>query len=233
MTPPPLPPQPSGRNATPTSEDAAKLSSGEVIKGLLTHPERFEDWLAEPAAAGVGRRLAFLVVAGTLLYGLVVGSFSGGTQWWAAPVKMAAGIALTTLLCLPSFYVFTCLAGLEIRPARIGVLLAAMLAIDFVLLASLAPVAWIFSQSSESVAVMGFIHLLLWGVASGFGFRWITRSASGGTPHPVVHVWCALFLLVSLQMTTALRPIVGKADTLLPMEKRFFLEHWGKTLSAQ
>jgi hypothetical protein len=37
-----------------------------------------------------------------------------------------------------------------------------------------------------------------------------------------------LFLLVMLQMTTALRPLVGTAPTLLPSasEKRFFIGHW-------
>jgi hypothetical protein len=31
-------------------------------------------------------------------------------------------------------------------------------------------------------------------------------------------------------MTTALRPIIGKADTLLPTEKKFFLQHWGDSM---
>jgi len=27
-------------------------------------------------------------------------------------------------------------------------------------------------------------------------------------------------------MTTALRPIIGRAETILPIEKNFFLQHW-------
>jgi len=27
-------------------------------------------------------------------------------------------------------------------------------------------------------------------------------------------------------MTTALRPIIGKADTFMPTQKQFFLSHW-------
>ena len=37
-------------------------------------------------------------------------------------------------------------------------------------------------------------------------------------------------LLVSIQMTTALRPIIGKSDTFFPTEKKFFLGHWFDTL---
>jgi len=37
-------------------------------------------------------------------------------------------------------------------------------------------------------------------------------------------------MLVVLQMTTALRPIVGRADTFIPEEKKFFLTHWFQCL---
>jgi hypothetical protein len=39
-----------------------------------------------------------------------------------------------------------------------------------------------------------------------------------------------IFLLVMLQMTTTLRPIVGTAETFLPTEKKFFLNHWAQSL---
>jgi hypothetical protein len=32
-------------------------------------------------------------------------------------------------------------------------------------------------------------------------------------------------------MMTTLRPLVGTAETLLPTETRFFMQHWGKTMS--
>jgi hypothetical protein len=41
-----------------------------------------------------------------------------------------------------------------------------------------------------------------------------------------------IFLLVAVQMTTALRPILGKSDTFLPREKKFFLAHWGDCMKA-
>ena len=38
--------------------------------------------------------------------------------------------------------------------------------------------------------------------------------------------WLVMFLLVCLQMTTTLRPLVGTADRFWPTEKRFFIGHW-------
>jgi hypothetical protein len=32
---------------------------------------------------------------------------------------------------------------------------------------------------------------------------------------------------VTLQVSCALRPILGKAENFMPGEKKFFLEHWG------
>ena len=45
-------------------------------------------------------------------------------------------------------------------------------------------------------------------------------------------VWMGIFLLVCLQMTTALRPIIGTSDHWLPKEKKFFLAHWVENLSS-
>jgi hypothetical protein len=39
-----------------------------------------------------------------------------------------------------------------------------------------------------------------------------------------------IFVLVVLQMTTALRPIVGHADTFFPQDKKFFVSYWGDCL---
>jgi hypothetical protein len=36
--------------------------------------------------------------------------------------------------------------------------------------------------------------------------------------------------MVCLQMTTSLRPLVGKADTFLPKQKKFFLTHWSESM---
>src|SRR5437667_112566 len=107
-------------------------------------------------------------------------------------------------------------------------LLAGLLALATLLLIGFAPVAWIFSQSTESVAGMGMLHVAFWIVSVGFGARFLQsgfrhlaiRSPAG------INVWILIFLLVVMQMTTALRPLVGKADTLLPKEKKFFLVHW-------
>jgi hypothetical protein len=85
-----------------------------------------------------------------------------------------------------------------------------------------------FSRSTESIVAMGALHLVFWVIALYFGLRFLSRGfahmddRTGGG----FKVWMVVFVLVMLQMTTALRPIIGTADRLLPEEKKFFLGHW-------
>ena len=170
----------------------------------------------------------------SLIYGVVAGTFSGGDQLWAAPTKIAVGLMISALICLPSLYIFTCLSGSQARLVEVCGLLAGLLMLMTILLIGFAPVAWIFSQSTESLAWMGTLHLVFWFIATIFGLRFLEAgfSHSNARSHAGFHTWVIIFLLVALQMTTALRPILGKADTFLPKEKQFFGAHWVDCLKA-
>jgi hypothetical protein len=103
-----------------------------------------------------------------------------------------------------------------------------------VLLIGFAPVAWLFSQSTESVVWMGVLHLAFWLVSTLFGLRFLENGFSHTQARSSVglNVWIIIFILVAVQMTTALRPIVGKASTFFPTEKKFFVTHWGNSLNS-
>jgi hypothetical protein len=141
---------------------------------------------------------------------------------------------ISALICLPSLYILTCLSGSQARLAEMCGLLAGLLMLMSILLIGFAPVAWLFSQSTQSVAGMGALHLLFWLISTFFGLRflWAGFSYSQARSQAGLYTWIIIFVLVALQMTTALRPIVGKADTFLPTEKKFFVSHWGDCLKA-
>jgi hypothetical protein len=237
--PPPLPPgeePPLGEHPADRHPVAGALG---VIEAVLRHPRR----IAYQLHAGQAPELLIVLLLAVALalvgvYGAIVGSFSGGMQWWAAPLKITLGLGVTAAICLPSLYIFACLSG---SPARLGEVVGAlggMMALATLLLIGFAPVAWLFSQSTSSVAFMGALHLGFWLVAAGFGVRFLKtafrrlglRSENG------LNVWVVIFLLVSLQMTAALRPLIGPGENapLLPgpQEKKFFLAHWADSLDA-
>ena len=81
---------------------------------------------------------------------------------------------------------------------------------------------------------MGALHLTFWGIATFFGLRFLENgfSHSKARSNAGLNTWIVIFMLVALQMTTALRPIVGTADTFMPKEKKFFLTHWGDSMKS-
>jgi hypothetical protein len=205
-----------------------------AIEALLRQPLRLLYQLRQPGAGKLIAQMLFVALGCSLVYGVVAGTFSMGTQLWAAPVKIAGGLMISAFICLPSLYIFTCLSGSKARLAEVCGLLAGLLLLMNILLVGFAPVAWIFSQSTESVAWMGALHLLFWGVATFFAVRFLKHgfSHTEARSQAGVNVWIIIFVLVALQMTTALRPILGKSDDFFPQKKEFFIQHWFESLNG-
>jgi hypothetical protein len=233
----PLPPPPLAGPRPLGDDPSERVPINNVtaaIDAILRHPRRVMFQLYQPGAGKLIGMMVLVAVACSLIYGVVVGTFSGHEQLWLAPAKISTGLMISALICLPSLYIFTCLSGSQARLVEVCGLLAGLLMLMTILLIGFAPVAWIFSQSTESLAWMGTLHLIFWFIATICGLRFLETgfSHSHARSHAGFHVWVIIFLLVAVQMTTALRPIIGTADTILPTQKQFFLSHWGDCLKS-
>ena len=185
-----------------------------AIEAILRQPRRVMYHLGQPGAGSLIAAMLVVAVLCALIYGVVVGSFSSGTQLWAAPLKIAGGMLFAVVICLPSLYIFACLSGSQAGFVQICGLVAGLVMLMTLLLIGFAPVAWLFSQSTASIVWMGVLHLLFWFIATAFGLRFLqsgfaltqARSLAG------MRTWVIIFVLVVVQMTTALRPLVGTAQ---------------------
>lgn len=228
-TPPPLP-MAGSMKIEPMVGPITLLS---VIEHLLKYPGRILHECRE-GQLRVPMRLLLSALISFSVFGLLLGSFSAGTQLWAAPLKVTLGIAVAVLICLPSLYIFSALDGLEARLSQIAAVMLSAVALAGLLLLGFAPVIWVFSSSTDSLAFMGFLALIFWVIGLFFGSRLLLQSARslGMQSAGYLKTWLMIFIIVTLQMSTSLRPILGKADTFLPTEKRFFLQHWLQNLGA-
>lgn len=231
---PPVIPAASRQLGDEPSERAPISNVITAVEAILRQPRRVMFQLRQPGAGKLIAAMLFIAIVCSLIYGVVVGTFSGGQQLWIAPVKIASGLMISALICLPSLYIFTCLSGSQARLAEVFGLLAGLLMLMTILLIGFAPVAWIFSQSTESLAWMGALHLIFWFIATIFGLRFLKTgfTHANAKSQAGFNTWLIIFLLVALQMTTALRPIIGTADTFFPTEKKFFITHWADCLKA-
>jgi len=189
-----------------------------LFEDLLKSPLKLIEQIREnKTPRAVIAQLLIISLIGFLVFGVTLGSFSFHEQLWAAPLKIFIGITASTLICLPSLYVFAALTGTTLGLREIAQGMAGVLALIASLLLGFTPVLWVFSQSTKSESFFGFLVLL---------------KQSGTTKTAPLRIWIGIFLLVTLQMSTTLRPIIGHSDQLFTSEKRFFLEHWGFTMSS-
>lgn len=238
-TPPPLNPPPSAA-FTPTPPPI----NPQPEKPIPNNPnmrDLFEILLRRPAQlAGHSvceqkptlLRFGFIALLSILVFGFVLGTFAYDKQLWAAPLKMGGGLLFAGLICFPSLYIFSILAGSTASAARMGGLLSGMLAMAGLLLLGFAPALWIFAQGTSSFGFMGGLALMSWLVALIFAFKFlrVALRETGATQSSPLVIWCTIFLLVTLQLSTSLRPIIGTSDKLLNTEKKFFLQHWSETM---
>jgi hypothetical protein len=159
------------------------------------------------------------------LYGVAAGFFQGGSSIGLAVLKTPLIIIGSLLLCLPSLYVFTALAGADLTPRSFTAAVAGFSGVAGLLLLALMPVVWLFSVSTISLAFMVWMHIAVWVITLVFAQRFIARTAPSA--RSVIGIWLALLFFVSLQMTTYVRPVLWRSadESLFASGKLSFFSH--------
>ncbi|MEI6562850.1 MAG: hypothetical protein WCO42_00930 [bacterium] len=204
-----------------------------IVTALLKSPEAVVEVIANGKnALRNGLTLLAAAVVFHAIFGLAMGLFGG----WPVALMDAVKGPLTALcaltLCYPALYVFACVGGAPLTFARAFVLGASCLAMQGLILVGLAPVAWLFSVSTESLSFVTMLVVCIWGVALSFAVRFIAKlqehalfSKAAG-----IKTWLFILALVTLQMATCLRPMLtSPKDGWWTGGKLFFLSHFSST----
>ena len=221
IAPPPVPPS----HARPETHNVAST--------LLKNPLRISETIAgQKHLLRSSLALLLVAIACHVVFGLAVGLFGGWPVAAMDMVKMPLVALCSLLLCFPSLYVFTCVAGAPLTLAQTGVLGCSCLALAGLILVGLAPVAWLFAVSTKSVSFVTLLAFLIWLVAIGFAGRYVDKLGV----HPLfrrqagIKLWLLILILVTLQMATCMRPMLARPEQgWWTGEKQFFLSHFGST----
>ncbi len=224
-------------DSTPPEEN---LETPAAPRGVLA---ALDELLRRPAALVVrakeGEAQPFMgllvgAIGCFLVYGAASGFFQGGEQILVTTLKAPLIIFASLLLCVPSFYVFSALGGIEVSPRWLATAALGLAGMLGLLLASLMPVIWLFSVSSASLPFVVFLHFTVWLVALAFGYRFLhlaTDQRCGGR----LVTWTILLLVVSLQVSSQMRPVLYRPAQmeLFAPQKIFFMEHVARILDQE
>jgi hypothetical protein len=221
-----------------TVKDSAKCAPcNTLLEGLLKSPL----WVVQQIEIDRHwwRKGGVLILWGLIfhaLYGAATGTFGGWDATFMLSVK-APLIALCALgLCLPSLYIFSCVGGMRLTLSQAFALASCVIAITGLLLLGLAPVAWLFSASTDNVVFAVVFTMMAWMLAVGFALRFLSymkfseilRSTTG------LKWWLLIYILVSFQMATNMRPFLNVPNTgWWTSEKKFFGTHFMESLEEE
>ena len=203
-----------------------------VLDALLRSPARLIGPLRDsPAAAS---RVLAIALVGLLATGVSMASWSGGLQLAMVPMKLAILAIVTALVCMPSLHVLSALSGGRQSLGETFGALSMGVALTAVIAVALAPIAWVLSAATDSLALTGTLYLFVFVIAAGLGLGLVRRAMASSAGHVVrgLGAWSFLFALVALQLATTLRPLVGPFDGLSLHERTFFLAHLAQGLGA-
>jgi hypothetical protein len=205
-----------------------------IVDALLKHPDRAVYEIVKGRRAPICLLLFLVSAVCMAAYGLAMATFAGGPQLWMVPAKLVVGSLLSALICLPSLYILTSLAGgNQSLDETLGLLLVC-LALSGILLVGFAPITWIFAQSTNTVSFMGTLHLTFWLIGTILGLRLLATALRflNKRRMGILTLWCFVYVAVALQMTTTLRPLVGGFQGYELQGRKFFLTHWGDCLAS-
>lgn len=219
----------------PTTETRPSHGLLATFNELLTRPLSLLD-----RAPGSGTQLALSLLAGSVvayvLYGAAAGFFQGGSQILVTAVKTPLIILLSLLLCLPSLFVFAAMAGARWTAATFLALLSGFAGTLALVLLALLPVSWLFSASSRHLGTAVVLQFALWIAALLLTSRFLRQALGAlGATAGAIFLWLTLFAIVSLQVTTMLRPVLERETgaPLFETGKKSFLEHMGDTVFGE
>ncbi|HEV7503732.1 MAG TPA: hypothetical protein VGS07_02355 [Thermoanaerobaculia bacterium] len=214
---------------TPAQAPPQPVSLSAAFHDLLTHPLAI---LERAPGTGVGPALALLAGSAVLwvLYGAAAGFFQGGTQILVAALKAPLIILVALLLCLPSLFVFSAMAGTRWTVRTFLAVLAGFAGTLAMVLLALLPVSWLFSASSRHLSTAMIFQFLLWVVGLVLSEKFLRKAlAALGTRPSALALWMGLFLLVSLQVATMLRPVLLRkpgGGVFVTGKKSFLEQMW-------
>ena len=214
----------------PSNEPREEVEEVGSVRMLLKSPHNFARMVAQdrfdwqPIAVLFATSLGFYS-----LYGLAMGVFAGGNSLWQAALKAPLVLFGALAFCAPALYVMLSMARIVVSGRQVAAMLAGLSGLSSGIMLCFAPITCLFGASTSSLGFMIGLHIVVWTIALCCGLGLMAQVVPGGFREcKVLLAWSTLFLVVSAQMLTYCRPILGVAVNKQFREKdpKFFFQHF-------
>ncbi|MGK7891746.1 MAG: hypothetical protein AB4042_20660 [Leptolyngbyaceae cyanobacterium] len=190
--------------------------------------------------------IASMVILTTLLssiYGLTMGMNHSVLQSIVAAFKLPLLFMLTAIICIPSLYTFNVLLGQRFKFLQTVTLMVMTLGTTCILLASLAPIAFFFSLTTQHYPFLLLLHVAIFGLCGIYGVQYLYRGCiylafrmEQPLNNLLLRVWIVIYGLVGMQLGWRLRPFVGSSGSPLQIFRpdqggNFYIAVWDSILA--
>lgn len=183
-----------------------------LFNQMIREPQKLaEDCVQGASLEPVVKGSLFAIVAGTALFGAILGATSGSTQALYSAIKLPLAVLGTLVVSTPAFHALSALAG-KPMPLRAGsALVLASLARASLALLALSPLLWLAVDGDAGYHACIELAVLLYGTAGLAAISVIVHGLQGAKHRTLATLgFLAVFLPVFAQTAWVLRPYAGR-----------------------
>lgn len=185
---------------------------------LLKHKEELFQQLSQPQTWN--KTVLELLLVGLLgagIFGAIMSTED--PHWWHAwelSWKMVVTVWGPIALCTPALYVFSSLRGVKITLSQLVFLLIGSLATSGLVLASLSPLSWFFTWTTDNIEFVKGMNGVMVGLSLLFGLFFLGqgflhlykahKQTGARLALDVLFLWFILLIVVVVQMSQKLSP---------------------------
>ncbi len=207
------------KNGSKDGTGASGSGFQQFLLAILGNREQFFTEVVRGIALPTKLRHSLVtLLALTIFYGVIVGSYSSAPQAVSAGIKLPVLFLATFLICFPAFFVVQILFGSRLRLLQVIVLVTSALALTAILLAAFVPIVAFFLITGSNYYFLELLHITVVLLAGLFGMYALHDGLTlvceqhGVYPRKamnIMRVWAFIFAFVGIQMAWNLRPFLG------------------------
>ncbi len=207
-----------------------KFSLADLLPGLQNKDEFFERILHDANPSRRLWRLTVTFIILTLIYGIVMGFYSGPLQAITAGVKVPILFLLSLLICFPAFFILQLILGSKMRLIHMAVIVLSGYVLTGAIMVSFTPIVLLFVLTGGNYYFLQLLHIAIFAVAGIFGMKVVLdalkysceeKNVYPKTGVVVFRFWVVILAFVGIQLAWNLQPFLAEKTAAYSLFKKY------------